>query len=258
MNPYIDTVDRSNNAFFGTLAGLWYEFVSYLPQLVGALIILVVGIIVAMALASLVRQAIRLSRLDLLTDRTGANKLFADAGMPFSLSGLIAWVIKWFFIVVVLIAVADILGWTQVTTFLNQIALYIPNVIVAIVILAIGFVAGHFVSQVVSRSVVASHSLSNELAGVLSAVAKWAIVVFAILAALTQLGIATRLIEIMFGGLVLALALAFGLGGREHAARWLSKLENMDMSKIGPASEPKPMAPTPAHDNQNQQPPSVM
>jgi hypothetical protein len=227
MNPYIN-----NLGAFDSLQGLWYKMILFMPQFIGVLIVLVVGIILASVLSSVVRHAIRLSRIDQLTESTGISKLFADVGITFTFSGLISWIIKWFLVIVVLIAVADILEWDQITIFLNRIALYIPNVLVAVVIMSVGFVVGHFVSQIVSKSAVASHSLPNEVADMLAATAKWAIIIFALLAGLTQLGVATRLIEILFTGIVAALALAFGLGGREHAGRLLSKLEHIDITKL--------------------------
>lgn len=102
-----------------------------------------------------------------------------------------------------------------------------PNVIVAVIILAVGLVLGQFIYDVVEKSAKAS-KVTKHTADILAAIAKWSITIFALLTALVQLGVAPNLIEILFTGFVAALALglglAFGLGGKEHASRWLTKV----------------------------------
>jgi hypothetical protein len=154
--------------------------------------------------------------------------VFDHLGTQFKVSTLIGWVVKWFFIVVTLLAVVNILNIPQVSSFLDQVLLYIPNVVVAIIILALGLIAGNFFYNVVNRAATASHMSAAAVSG-LAALAKWAIVIFALMAALVQLGIAAGLIQILFTGFVAMLALAgglaFGLGGRDKAARWLDKID---------------------------------
>src|SRR5690606_21140793 len=121
-----------------------------------------------------------------------------------------------------IIAVADILGIDQITAFFESVLLYLPNVIAAIFILAIGMVLGRFAHDVVARTVQAADMQAN-LRNLLAPAAKWAIFVFALMAALVQLGIAPDLIRILFTGFVFMVALAgglaFGLGGRDQAGR---------------------------------------
>ena len=118
----------------------------------------------------------------------------------------------------------EMLKLTPVTTFLIGITLYIPNVLVAILILIIGIVIGHFIYEVVEKSIKVS-KLPTTSAKPLAALSKWAIILFALMAALIQLGIAVTLVETFFTGLVgmiaLAGGLAFGLGGKEMAAKFL-------------------------------------
>ncbi|HLG25426.1 MAG TPA: hypothetical protein VI588_01360, partial [Candidatus Gracilibacteria bacterium] len=163
--------------------------------------------------------------VDMLVHKIDATKKLEEAGMKVSFSLLIGWIIKWFIIIVTLIAVVDILQLTQVTDFLQSVALYIPNVIVAVVILAIGLVVGQFTYDVVEKSAKASH-VTKHTADSLAVIAKWSLIVFSVLAALVQLGVATNLIEILFTGLVamltISMGLAFGLGGKEHATHWLN------------------------------------
>jgi hypothetical protein len=133
--------------------------------------------------------------------------------------------VKWFLILVFLMAAANILQLTQVTNFLNSIIFYIPNVVVAVVILAIVTLVGNFVYGVVRGSSRAAGMVS---ATFLAAISKWAIIIFGIFAALIQLGVAGTLVSTIFIGIVAMLALAgglaFGLGGKEEAALLLRKI----------------------------------
>ncbi len=207
---------------------IWVKFIGFLPEFITALILLVVGLLVAGLLGKLMARIISVIKLDDLLGKAGFTSAVQDMGVPFSLSKLMGWVVKWFFVVVTLIAVADILGWEEVNSFLNAVVLYIPNVLVAVVVLIIGVIAGQFVHGIVEKTLHVSQapiSASRPLA----ALAKWAIIIFAIMAALVQLGIATSLIEILFTGLVAMMAiaggLAFGLGGKEKASKWLDAIE---------------------------------
>lgn len=216
-----------NEAIKASLQNLWAKIVSLVPEIVGALVILIVGLVVASALGKLAKKLVHYTRVDNLVQKLGVAQKFENVGLKFSISGLVGWVVKWFFIIVTLIAVVDILKLDQITKFLQDVALYLPNVVVAILILVIGLVIGQFVYQVVEKTSKASH-LTAHVGDTLAAIAKWAIIIFALMASLSQLSIATRLIEILFTGfiamLALALGLAFGLGGKEKAAKYLEQL----------------------------------
>ena len=217
-----------NEAFKASLLNIWAKVVSLAPELLGALLVLLVGLIVAALLGTLAKKLVAYTHVDKLFHKLGVAERLENLGVHFSVSAIVGWIVKWFFIVVVLIAVVDILHLQQVTQFLHDVALYIPNVIVAVVILVIGLLIGQFVYQIVEKSTKASH-LSSRSAHAVAAIAKWSIVIFALLASLTQLSIATRLIEILFTGFVamlaLALGLSFGLGGKEHAKKFLDDME---------------------------------
>jgi hypothetical protein len=140
-------------------------------------------------------------------------------------AGFFGGLVKWFLILVFLMAATDILGLNQVTDFLNSILLYIPNVVVAVIILAVVFLVGNFVYVVVKGSTKAAGVMSATL---LATISKWSIIIFGLLAALIQLGIATSLVSTIFIGIVAMLSLAggldFGLGGKEEAQMILKKL----------------------------------
>ena len=198
-----------------------------LPSLIAALIVLLIGWFAASGLGKLVRRLVEYTKVDDIIDKAGIDKNLSEAGIDLNLAKLFGWLTKWFIIVVVLVAVADILGLNQITEFLKTIAYYIPNIIIALVILLVGLVLGNFVYKVVHKAVQAS-KLSTA-AGVLASVAKWAIIVFALLAALTHLNIAEALIQTLFTGFVAMLALsgglAFGLGGKDAARDFIDKIK---------------------------------
>lgn len=134
--------------------------------------------------------------------------------------------VKWFLVIVSILAAADILNLNQVTAFLNMVLLYIPNVVIAVIILLLGVLFANFTAQIVQGAVKTARLKTGHF---LAAIAKWSIIVFSVLAALVQLGIAASLLQILFTGLVAMLAiaggLAFGLGGRGHAEKIIQHLE---------------------------------
>lgn len=208
-----------------SLIGLWERFLNFLPALVGAIIVFVVGWIVASVLGKLVEKLIKSIKVDQALEKVGFNKNLAQVGISETISELIGGIIKWFLVLVFLMAATDILGLVQVTAFLNNIIFYIPNVAVAVVILAIAFLVGNFVYNVVKGSTRAAGVMSATL---LATISKWSIVIFGLLAALIQLGIAVSLVNTIFIGVIaalsLAIGLAFGLGGKDEAALILKKL----------------------------------
>jgi len=218
--------------FIASFQDLWFKFVTFIPGLIGALIILFFGLIIAASIGTIAKTLIKGTKVDAVFEKTGVTKKFRKAGLKLDIAALVGWIVKWFFIVVVLVTVADILGWQQVNNFLQDVALYIPNVLVAVAILVIGLLAAQFVHDIVDKSVKAAGVLKGR-ALPLAVMSKWAIIMFAIMASLIQLNIAERLIEILFTGLVFTLALAFGLsfglGGKERANDWLQRRVTKDL-----------------------------
>lgn len=209
----------------GPLLELWDTVVAYIPNLLGAILVFLIGVIVALVLRGVVVKIVALLRIDDLARKLEITSQFERAGLRLHIGGLLGWIVKWFFIIIALIAATDILGWEQVTDYLQQVVLFIPNVIIAVIILLAGIILGNFVKNVVKTAVEAAQLSSAEF---LSGIAKWAIFIFTLMAALVQLQIAPELIRVLFTGLVAMLALAgglaFGLGGQEHAHRFLNHL----------------------------------
>lgn len=216
-------------SFWGTLQlafdRVWDAFAFFLPKLLGAIIVFVVGWIIAVLLGNLVKRVILVLHIDDLVAKIKIHDAFERAGLKLSIAGLLGWLVKWFLILVFLIAAADILEWQQVNDFLKAVVWYLPNVIIAAVILVVGLIVADFTREVVFKAVRATQLA---YAGFAAGIAKWAILIFALMAALVQLNVATTLIHMLFQGLVamlaLAAGLAFGLGGKESAARFLGRI----------------------------------
>ena len=107
--------------------GLWQSVIAFLPRFVGALVVLIIGWLIALVLSSVVLHVIKFLRLDELSAKLELKGSFEKAGINLHIGKLLSWIVKWFFIVFALIAATDVLGWAQVTDFLQQVVLFIPN-----------------------------------------------------------------------------------------------------------------------------------
>jgi hypothetical protein len=221
----MNSVQTWGEAITLSLLNLWERFVNFLPALFGAVLVFVAGWIVAVALGKAVEHIVKVIRIDDVIEKAGTKGRLRKAGVDLNVAKFFGGLVKWFLILVFLMAATDILHLMQVTSFLNSIVLYLPNVIVAAVILAIAFLIGTFAYAVIKGSTKVAGIVSATL---LATIAKWAIVIFGLLAALVQLGVASSLINTIFIGFVAMLALAgglaFGLGGKDEAAMILKKL----------------------------------
>ena len=221
----MNSVQTWGEAITLSLLNLWERFVNFLPALVGAILVFIAGWIVAVALGKAVEHIVKVIRIDDVVEKAGTKGRLRKAGVELNIAKFFGGLVKWFLILVFLMAATDILHLVQVTSFLNSIVLYLPNVIVAAVILAIAFLIGTFAYAVIKGSTKVAGIVSATL---LATIAKWAIVIFGLLAALVQLGVASSLINTIFIGFVAMLALAgglaFGLGGKDEAALILKKL----------------------------------
>jgi small-conductance mechanosensitive channel len=205
---------------------IWLGVASFIPQLVVAVIIFVVGWVVGVLLGRVVSQIIRSLKVDNALKSLGVEDVLSRAGFRLDSGRFIGELVKWFLIIVFLVATLDVLGLTQVNTFLQQVVLaYIPQVIVAALVLLIAAVIADAMQKIV---VGAAKAADVAQAPFLGGVTKWAIWVFAILIALSHLGIGDFFAQTLFTGVVVALSigfgLAFGLGGQGTAGEFLQKL----------------------------------
>ena len=210
-------------ASFQTLS---LQVLSVVPNLLISLIIFVVGWVVAMVVGQWIAQILKAARLDAALSSIGIGELVNKAGYRLNAGAFIGRIVQAFIVIIFLITALDVLHLTQINLFLYEVVLnYIPNVIVAILMLLLAAVIADFLQKLVVASAKAADVVYAELLGGLT---RWAVWIFAILAALNQLNIAAVFAQTLFTGLVAMLAiaggLAFGLGGQQAAARYIEKL----------------------------------
>ena len=214
--------------FSQSLIGLWYGFVSFVPGLLGAIILFIVGWAVGSIVGRAIAQLVAVLKVDKLFESAGAHDFMNRAGLRLSVSGFIGGLVKWFVIVVFLMAALQIIGLTQVNDFLREAVLYyLPKVIIASLVLIIATVLAEAMKKLVRASAQAANISSANMLGSITLYAIW---IFAFIIALSELGIATAFMQILFTGFVAALAialgLAFGLGGKDAASRAIDKISD--------------------------------
>lgn len=210
-----------------SLQTLWFGVLNFIPELIIAILIFVVGWIIASLLGRAVDQVIRAVKLDSALRGAGLETTLSRAGFTLNSGRFLGELVKWFVIIVFLVASLEVLKLDQVTLFLRQVVLgYLPQVIVAVLIMLVAVVIAEAMRKIVVGSAKAAGIRS---AGFLGAVTKWAIWIFALLAALLQLGIAVTFLQTLFTGVIVALSLAFGLafglGGQSAAARYIEHMQ---------------------------------
>lgn len=200
---------------------------TFIPRLVGFLIILIVGLIIATLVSKALTLVLRKVGFDRISDRIGLTRFEGRMGVKMDSAGILGKIVYWFLLLIFLVPAADALGVPAVSNILNQLVGYIPNVFVAILVLFLGALAGTVVGDIV-RGATASAKMGNP--NMFAAIARWAVIGFAALIALEQLQIAPALINELFGAIVaavaIAFALAFGLGGQETARKLLNRGES--------------------------------
>lgn len=222
---FLQTVTASD-VVRSSLLTLWGNVASFLPRLVAAVVVFIIGWLIAMLLGKVAWHITRAVRLDRGLEAIGFRKFWERSGYKLNTPLFFYEVVKWFFVIVFLMAATDILGLIQVTEFLRTVVFYIPNVIIAALVMLIGVLLARFLEGLVRGSVKAAQLAS---ANVLGSLTKWSIIVFSLLVALAQLRVADEIIRIVVMGFVaasaLAIGLAFGLGGRVHAEEWIAKMK---------------------------------
>ena len=227
-------VTEWSDAMFTSLAAAMALFFSAIPKILGFLVIVIAGWFIASLIEKGLAAVLRTIRFNELAQRAGLADFVKRMGVDTDPAGMIALVVKWFVRLIALVVAFDALGLPAVSEVLRALLMWLPNVVVALVVLVIGGLAARALSNVV-RGAASEAGLGNSafLAKVASAVV-WT---FAIVVAVNQLGIATQLVNTLFmavvGAMALAIGLAFGLGGRETAAEilrnWYGKAqENRD------------------------------
>jgi hypothetical protein len=208
------------------------KIMAYLPVLLGALLILIVGWIVAKIIRWIVDRLLKAVRFDTLADKAGISEILRKGDMEITARQVVSSLVYWLIIIMVLVMVANALGLPKASDILSNLFAYVPKVIAALLVLVVAMFLASFVSGIVRIAAGNANLPKPEL---LAGISRWAIIVFAVTISLAQLGIAALLVtttfNIILGGVVLALALAFGLGGKDAAARYLEELKQKRSGK---------------------------
>lgn len=207
-----------------SLRAFWTELGRVLPRLAVSLLALTLGWIIAKGVRKGVIKLLKLLRVDVAAERTGVDDFLLQGGVKYTIVTIVGSLVYWFIMFAVMLAVLNSMGLQAADELFNRIISYIPNVVLAVLVLMFGTLFARFV-----RGMTFTYLNNIGIAGAdfVSHVAQWALIVFVISAALEQLALGGQLLasafEIAFGALCLALALAFGLGGKEWAAHILKK-----------------------------------
>ena len=208
-----------------SLWAVWYGLVSFLPGLIIAIIIFAIGWVLGALLQKVIESIFQSLKVDAALRSAGLEDVVKRSGYNLKSGTFVGIIVKWFVIVVALITAFNVLGLTDVNNFLSNVVLYyIPQVLIAVLVLMVAAVLADTLSKVVVASARAAHIKSAHLLGNIT---KWAIWIFAILTALIHLDIAPQLIQTIVLGVVVAVSLAvglsFGLGSKDVAGRVVEK-----------------------------------
>ena len=223
-------VTEWSDAMLTSLAAAMALLFSAIPKIIGFALIVIAGWFVASLIERGLAAVLRKIRFNELAERAGLSDFIWRMGMDTDAAGMIGLVVKWFVRLIALVVAFDALGLPAVSEVLRQLLLWLPNVVVALVVLVIGGLAARALSNLVRGSASEAGLGNGDFLAKAASVVVWA---FAIVVAVNQLGIATELVNTLFmavvGALALGLGLAFGLGGRETAAeivrKWYAKAQ---------------------------------
>lgn len=198
---------------------------AFIGNLIVALLVFIIGWIVAAVIAKAIKQLVRATKVDVALERAGFSALFRRTGHNLDVGLVIASLVRWFVIIVFAVVSFELIGLTAVNLFFGSVLMYIPSVIIAVLMIIVAVLVADFLQKVVVASSRAANVKSAEFLGTLT---RWAILVFAAFAALTQLNIAAGLFSTIFTGIIIAFSvafgLAFGLGGQDAARAILERI----------------------------------
>ncbi|OIP06027.1 hypothetical protein CO101_01575 [Candidatus Berkelbacteria bacterium CG_4_9_14_3_um_filter_39_23] len=222
----MDSLSNWTTSIQDALQVIVTRVVDFIPNIFGATLILILGWVLAALLEWAVENILRATGLQTVFERAKIEDIIKKADTKKDTSGVIGSVVKWIVILVAVMAAADTLQMPQIAGFINDILGYVPSVVGAAVTLVVGVIFAHFMANVIKGAVTAAQLNFADLA---ASATKYAILVFTILAALSQMGIATVFLQTLFTGFVAMIAiaggLAFGLGGQAFAKDSLEKFK---------------------------------
>lgn len=201
-----------------SFAGVISKFIDIIPNIVGALVVLIIGFFVAKLLLKLVRQLLKAIKLETLSQKLSIDEKIKAAGIHTSLSTVLAGLIYWIILLVFISAAAQALNIDAVTDFVSKLISWLPAIFAGLAIMIVGVMAAEALGRV----------LENVKYGkTYKTVVRWFILIIALITALEQIGLdisfLTENVQIVVAGIALAFGLAFGLGGKDKAKNFLDK-----------------------------------
>lgn len=220
----VTTFSSWTDALLASFAGAMAIFFAAIPKVIGFVLIIVVGWLVASLLEKAIRGVLHAVKFDNLAEKAGFAGFVQKMGVKSDASGFLAMLVKWFVRLIVLVVAFDALGLPAVSDVLRQLLLWLPNLVVAMVVLVIGGLLANAASSLVRGATAGAGFDNPEQLAKVASVAVW---IFAIVIAVNQIGIAQTLVNTILmgavGALALAMGLAFGLGGRDTASEIVKK-----------------------------------
>jgi hypothetical protein len=213
------------DVFNSSLQNLWFGFVQFAPRLIVAIVFFIIGWVLGSIISKAIEQVFHSLKIDSLFRSVGAENFFRKAGVSLNSGYFVGEVVKWFVVIVFLLPSLNLVGLYDVSTFLtNSVLGFLPQVVIAAFVLIIAAV----VSEGLGKTVLATaRAMDLRSAHMLATIAKYAVWGFAIIIALGKLGLGDYM-SILFSGIIAMLALgsaiAFGLGGKEAAGRFIDKI----------------------------------
>jgi len=203
---------------------MWERFVAFLPQIALAIVVVIAGWLLAKAARFAVVKALRAINFNVLTERAGLDGFLKQGGIRSDTTDVFGVLVYWLIVLAALVSAFNALGMPYITDLLRQVVSFVPRLMVALVILAFGAYFARFVAGAVMAY---CRNIGLQDGDILGRLAQYAILVFVVLIALEQMQIGGDIVRhsflILFGGIVLALALAFGVGGQRWAAELLDR-----------------------------------
>ena len=212
---------------YGAFMSLWKGFFTFMPKLLGSLLVFSIGWIFAKAVGRLTKEILKKLKINTYFEKAGWSDAFKKAKLDVDISEFFGAIVKWILVIVALLASVEILGFLQFAVFLTKILSFVPNVLISVLMLTVAVVVADIFEKIIVATIEKAKIGNSKIVGML---AKWAIMTFTFLAVLVQLGIAKQMVLTLFSGVialfVISFGLAFGLGGKDIASETLRELKD--------------------------------
>lgn len=212
--------------FNSSLQELWFAFIQFAPRLIIAILLFILGWVISSIIAKAFEQVFSALKIDRFLSKTGLSEILRRAGLSLNTGYFLGQIMKWFVLIIFILPSLALVGLDSIGYFLKEDVLtFLPRVIIAAFILIVATIVAEALHKLILAG---TKSLNLSSSNMLAAIGKYAVWIFAFIIALEQLGIASAYMQILFTGIIgmfaIAGAIAFGLGGKEHASRILSKI----------------------------------